>query len=293
MNTRRHGVRRPPRLSRGAPRGGCSSLLPRSGHLGDCPAKNNGHGPCDFTFAHHCSHAAFMNCIMRSICAPPSPPLPVRAAAWFPADAAIILIASSCVIVAAGGGGAPGAGAARVACNAFMVARYISIARLSTPNAAFAGASFAFSSSARAPCESSSRPCSSLKRPVGVASRGGGFLSLILVRLARLASRRVVRAQRVPARVPVAVEVRDGLETRAPLAEAHIRAVPHDVESPDVLAARVVPPAVDGDAGLAAVVDGASDGAAGGARGARGSTMRRVNLERGVGLLGGWLIRIN
>ena len=117
---------------------------PRSGHLGDCPAKNNGHGPCDFTFAHHCSHAAFMNCIMRSICAPPSPPLPVRAAAWFPADAAIILIASSCVIVAAGGGGAPGAGAARVACNAFMVARYISIARLSTPNAAFAGASFAF-----------------------------------------------------------------------------------------------------------------------------------------------------
>ena len=56
---------------------------------------------------------------------------------------AIILIASSCVIVAAGGGGAPGAGAARVACNAFMVARYISIARLSTPNAAGA-ASFAF-----------------------------------------------------------------------------------------------------------------------------------------------------
>mmetsp|Transcript_12245 Transcript_12245/g.51490 ORF Transcript_12245/g.51490 Transcript_12245/m.51490 type:complete len:294 (-) Transcript_12245:169-1050(-) len=113
--------------------------------------------------------------------------------------------------------------------------------------------------------------------PVGVASRGGGFLSLILVRLAHLASRRVVRAQRVPARVPVAVEVRDGLEARAPLAETHLHAAPHDAESPDVLAARVVPLAVDGDAGLVAVVDGASDGSAGGAR---GLAMRRVNLAR-------------
>mmetsp|Transcript_7223 Transcript_7223/g.28415 ORF Transcript_7223/g.28415 Transcript_7223/m.28415 type:complete len:426 (-) Transcript_7223:44-1321(-) len=111
--------------------------------------------------------------------------------------------------------------------------------------------------------------------PVGpFASLGGGFLSLILVRLAHLASRRVVRVQRVPARVPVAVEVRDGLEARAPLAETHLRAAPHDVESPDVLAARVVPPAVDGDAGLAAVVDGASDGAAGGARGLETSGAR-------------------
>ena len=77
-----------------------------------------------------------------------------------------------------------------------------------------------------------------------VGRRGGRLLSLILVHLARLATRGVVRAQRVPARVPGAVKIADGLEAGASLAESALLAVPDDVQRLDVRAARVVAPAV-------------------------------------------------